>query len=238
MKLICYLSNGYPSIESSKILAQQYVDAGCDIIEIDFPARDPFLESHYLVERMKTALSVCGDYEKYMEGMADIRRKLPNTKFILLIYEATLLEIGYDRFIEFCRENGFGDMILAGNKDDTVKEKLIADGMGVSQYVQFQILPAEVDAAKNSNGFVYMQGKPAEGQENPDYPTLKDCIAYLRAQGVERPIYCGVGIHTPADAQMAKEAGADGIFIGSAILNLQDDVPAMKKMIRTFKEQY
>jgi len=41
MDLICYLSNGYPSIESSIDAAKTYVDAGCDIIEIDFPSRNP-----------------------------------------------------------------------------------------------------------------------------------------------------------------------------------------------------
>ena len=32
MKLICYLSNGYPSIEASIEMAKTYVEAGCDII--------------------------------------------------------------------------------------------------------------------------------------------------------------------------------------------------------------
>lgn len=237
MKLICYLSNGYPSIESSKALAADYVDAGCDIIEIDFPAHDPFLESPYLADRMKAALAACDDYEAYMAGMVDIKRRLPDTRFILLAYEATVLEIGYDRFIAFCRENGFTDMILAGLSDNKVKEKLMADGMGVSCYVQFQLLPEEVESAKKSNGFVYMQGKPGEGQVNPDYPTLKDCVSYLRAEGIKRPIYCGVGIHTPEDARMAREAGADGIFIGSAVLKLQDDIPAMKQVIEAFKKE-
>lgn len=237
MNLICYLSNGYPSITSSKEMAGHYADAGCDIIEIDFPAHDPFLESEFIANRMHVALEACADYEKYMEGMAETKKNLPNTRFILLAYEATVLEIGYERFIAFCRKNEFKDIILVGQKDDSTKNRFIADGMGVSCYVQFQMLPEEVASAKDSNGFVYMQGKPGEGQVNPDYPTLKDCIAHLRAQGITRPIYCGVGIHTPEDAKMAREAGADGIFVGSAVLKLHDDIPAMSKTIQAFKAQ-
>lgn len=237
MNLICYLSNGYPSIASSKEMAKHYVDAGCDIIEIDFPAHDPYLESEFIANRMHVALEACSDYEKYMEGMAEIKKSLPNTRFILLAYESTVLEIGYERFIAFCRENDFKDIILVGLKDDETKNRFIADGMGVSCYVQFQMLPEEVASAKNSNGFVYMQGKPGEGQINPDYPTLKDCIAHLRSLGITRPIYCGVGIHAPADAKMAKEAGADGIFVGSAVLKLHEDIPAMSKTIQDFKAE-
>lgn len=237
MNLICYLSNGYPSIASSKEMAKHYVDAGCDIIEIDFPAHDPYLESEFIANRMHVALEACSDYEKYMEGMAEIKKSLPNTRFILLAYESTVLEIGYERFIAFCRENDFKDIILVGLKDDETKNRFIADGMGVSCYVQFQMLPEEVASAKNSNGFVYMQGKPGEGQINPDYPTLKDCIAHLRSLGITRPIYCGVGIHAPADAKMAKEAGADGIFVGSAVLKLHEDIPAMSRTIQAFKAE-
>ena len=238
MNLICYLSNGYPSIESSKEMAKHYVAAGCDIIEIDFPAYDPYLESEFIANRMKVALEACNDYEKYMEGMVETKKSLPNTKFILLAYESTVYDIGYERFIKFCKENDFSDIILVGLKDETIKNRFIADGMGVSCYVQYQMLPEEIQSAKDSNGFVYMQGKPyGPEQINPAFPTLKDCIDHLRAQGITRPIYCGVGIHTPADAAMAKAAGADGIFVGSAVLKLHENIPAMSDTIRAFKSE-
>ena len=85
MKLICYLSNGYPSIQASLDMAQQYVAAGCDIIEVDFPGHDPYLESDFIATRMKHALEACCDYDAYMDGMAQLRtlnRKL-GTRFPL-----------------------------------------------------------------------------------------------------------------------------------------------------------
>ncbi|RGE68877.1 tryptophan synthase subunit alpha [Anaerotruncus colihominis] len=237
MNLICYLSNGYPTIESSKEMALRYVDAGCDIIEIDFPAHDPYLESEYIAGRMAAALEACSDYTAYMDGMAEMKKRLPDTRFILMTYESTVTVIGYERFIAFCKAQGFEDIILVGQQGDAVKNRFIADGMRVSCYVQFQMLSDEVESAKQSNGFVYMQGKPGAGQTNPDFPTLKDCIDHLRTQGITRPIYCGVGIHTPADAKMAREAGADGVFVGSAVLRLHDDPAAMTKMIQDFKRE-
>lgn len=235
MELICYLSNGYPSIEASNQLAHQYVTAGCDVIEIDFPAKDPYLESPYLADRMQKSLEACGDYDRYMQEMINLKAQLPETRFILLAYEATVKEIGCEKFSDFCIQNNFKDMILVGLADDTVKNQLIEDGIRVSCYVQFHMLPEEIASAKQSNGFVYMQGKPTDNTINPDYPTLKDCIKHLRSQGIQRPIYCGVGIHTPEDVEMAKEAGADGVFVGSTILKLQQDVPAMIKTIQEFK---
>lgn len=235
MNIICYLSNGYPSLDASFKLAKEYADAGCNMIEIDFPARDPYLESEYLANRMGKSLEACDDYEKYMDSMVRVKKELPDMKLLVLAYESTVLEIGVVKFIEFCKENEFSDVILVGLKNDAVKNQMIEAGIKVSCYVQYQMLEEEIEQAKASNGFVYMQGKPAPGQVNPSYPDLKSCVKKLRDEGIERPIYCGVGIHEPDDVSMVKDAGGDAAFIGSTILKLQEDVPSMKDMICQFK---
>lgn len=236
MEIICYLSNGYPTIESSYQMAVEYADAGCSMIEIDFPSRDPYLEGDYIADRMAKALAVCDDYKKYMDSMIAVKKRLPNVKLLVLAYENTVEEIGTKRFIEFCLENDFKDLLLVGLKNETIKNEIIASGIRVSCYVQYQMLPEEIQSAKESNGFVYMQAKP-NGEINPKYPELKDCIKYLRDCGINRPIYCGVGVHAPEDVRMVKEAGGDAAFVGSTILKLHEDIPEMKKMIQKFKEQ-
>lgn len=236
MEVILYLSNGYPSLESSYQTAIEYADAGCRMMEIDFPSRDPYLEGEYIADRMAKALEVCDDYEKYMESMVRIKERLPEVHFLVLAYENTIEEIGTERFIKFCKDNEFEDVLMVGLKDETVKNEMIKSGLKVSCYVQFHMLPEEIESAKASNGFVYMQAKP-NGNINPDYPTLKDCIRHLRDCGIDRPIYCGVGVHAPEDVKMVKEAGGDAAFVGSTILKLHEDVPAMKEMIRRYKAQ-
>lgn len=235
MKLICYLSNGYPSIDSSIKMAKDYVDAGADIIEVDFPSRDPYLEGEYIANRMAEALKACDDYDKYMEGMLKIKAENPNTRFIVLAYENTVVEIGVDKYAKFLLDNGFEDIIYVGAEHDEIKKQLIEKGIKVSCYVQYHMPEDEVKAAIEANGFVYMQAKPTTGNVNTKYPTLKDCIKALRDAGIKREIYAGVGIATTEDVQMAKEAGADAVFVGSRILKLQQDIPAMKDAIRELK---
>lgn len=236
MEIILYLSNGYKTLESSYQTAIEYADAGCRMMEIDFPSRDPYLEGEYIAGRMAKALHACSDYDKYMETMAGIKKRLPQVQFLVLAYENTVEEIGTDKFIGFCRDNGFEDVLLVGLKDETIKNRIMGSGLKVSCYVQFHMLPEEIASAKASNGFVYMQAKPA-GSVNPSFPTLKDCIQHLRDCGIDRPVYCGVGVHEPSDVKMVKEAGGDAAFVGSTILKLHEDVPAMKDMIRRYKEQ-
>lgn len=236
MEIILYLSNGYPNLESSYQTAIEYADAGCRMMEIDFPSKNPYLEGEYIADRMAKALEICDDYEKYMESMVKIKDRLPQVKFLVLAYENTVEEITTERFIQFCKENGFEDVLLVGLKDETIKNKIIESGLKVSCYVQFHMLPEEIESAKASNGFVYLQAKPNDNV-NPKFPTLKDCVQHLRDCGIERPIYCGVGVHAPEDVKMVKDAGGDAAFVGSTILKLHEDVPAMKDMIRRYKEQ-
>ncbi|MCD7736386.1 MAG: tryptophan synthase subunit alpha [Lachnospiraceae bacterium] len=236
MEIILYLSNGYPTIDASIQMAKEYADAGCRMIEIDFPSRNPFLESEMIQNRMQKALEVCDDYDAYMEEIVEVKKSLPDVRLLVLSYENTIREIGVEKFIRFCLENEFHDVLLVGLTNNEVKEKIIAAGLRVSCYVQYQMLEEEIESAKNSNGFVYLQAKPKPGQGyvNPNYPTLKDCVQGLRDHGIDRPIYCGVGVYTPEDVRMVKEAGGDAAFIGSTILKLQEDIPAMKEMIGKF----
>ena len=236
MKLICYLSNGYPTIESSITMAKDYIEAGCDIIEVDFPSSDPYLEGEYIANRMKEALVACNDYSKYMDGIIEIKNSHPNTRFILLSYENTILEIGVDSFIKFCVDNDMMDLIYVGSHNEEVKNKMIESGIKISCYVQFHMDESEIQAALSSNGFVYMQAKPITNNINPKFPTLMHCIEHLKSLGIKREIYCGVGIYAPEDIEMAKNAGADGVFVGSTVLKLQTDIPKMKETIALFKK--
>lgn len=236
MKLICYLSNGYPIIEESANIANVYAEGGCDIIEIDLPSRNPYLESEYIAGRMAAALKECDDYERYMENILRIKAANPAVRMILLCYENTVQEIGVEAFADFCIQNDLKDLIFVGLSSEEIKDRLIESGLRVSCYVQFPMIESEIESAKASNGFVYMQAKAEPDKINPKFPTLADCISHLREVGIEREIYCGVGVYTPDDFKMVKQSGGDGAFVGSTVLKLYDKPDELKAAIRGFKQ--
>jgi len=233
VQLICYLSNGFPSFDRSLDLAAQYVSAGCDTIEIDLPARHPFLENELIQNRMATVLRACDDYGQYLANIAEIRHRLPGTRVLLVVYEATVEEIGRERFIEFCRSNGLLDVILVGSAGEDVKRMLMQSGIRISCYVRAWMSTDEIASAVASNGFVYLQYAAAD--VNPEYPTLRSRIDALRSRGVDRPIYCGVGVYGSADYQAVSDAGGDGAFVGSTILKLWDQPDQLRQAIASFK---
>lgn len=236
MKLICYLSNGYPNLATTKKTAQAYVDAGCDIIEIDLPAADPYLESPFIRERMAHALNQCNDYKQYLETIGHLLKAYPATAMIMLTYEQTIQDIGPERFVSFCLMHGLKDIIYVGTRFPWLRKMLIDQGLNIASYIQFHLPEDDIAAARQTNGFIYLQAKP--GTINPQYPTLASCVEYARNQfGGKRPIYCGVGVSNLDDVDKVKKARADGVFVGSAILKLQEDPKAMQKAIQQLKKQ-
>lgn len=216
-KIIGYLSYGYPTIEESINRAEVYINAGCDILEVDIPTDNAFLDSEFIADRMKKSYEACKDYDKYFEGIETLKEKHPDIPVILLAYEHTVKDIGVDKFIEKCKEMNTLDLIFVGLENEDVMNKLLENNMKISCWVPFDLPEENVVSALTSNGFVYLQSK-ADGKVKEGYETLDKCVDYLRERGIDNPIYCGVGVSTRDDIVRIEKAGADAAFVGSALL--------------------
>ncbi len=226
---------GYPSLRRTIEIANEYVNSGCDTIEIDLPAKDPYMENELISSRMESALNHEPSYDQYLETLSAIRKNHPDTAFIVLVYERTIKEIGPDKFVDFLKKEDALDVIYVGSEFPEIRKKLMNNGVRISSFVPFDLDREHVEVAKSTNGFVYMQAK-STGDVNPDYPTLRSCINYLREEAkIRRPIYAGVGIRDESDISTVKEAGADGAFVGSTVLKLHNDIPKLKQTIKKLK---
>ncbi|GKX30222.1 tryptophan synthase alpha chain [Vallitalea longa] len=222
VKIIGYLSFGYPTIEKSIERADIYIKAGCDFLEVDFPTDNAYLDSDFIGGRMKAAMEACDDFDKYFKGIETLKEKYPNTPIILLAYEHTIKAIGVEKFIKRCKELETYDLIMVGLENEDIKNQLIKEGIKISCWVPFDLPEENVTSALASNGFVYLQSKSG-GKEKEGYETLDKCIKYLRERGIKNPIYCGVGVSTREDIVRIEKAGADAAFIGSALLKQETD---------------
>jgi len=237
MNLICYLSQGYPTLEKSIEVANNYLEGGCDIIEADFPAKDPYLDSPLIQNRMKEALNHCGDYRQYMKAIETIKANHPKAQFYYLIYERTILEIGLQEFIDFCLRSHQKDVILVGTEFPHVRTAMVAAGLQCSAFIRYHLPDDDIEVARHANGFIYLQASPA-GILHPKYQTLKDIIHHLRVdQKLTNRINCGIGVSSPEYVRLVHDAGADGAFVGAIVLKLHEKPEELKAMVRTLKAQ-
>ena len=230
IKVIGYLSYGYPSIEESLERAKLYREAGCRCLEVDFPTDNPFLDNALIQSRMQQAYEACRDFGAYFDGIRQLRAQCPDVELLGLAYEHTICEMGPEFFIRHYLDAGLSDLILVGTKDGRLKQQLMDHGIRVASYVTFAMSQDELQDADTANGFIYMQAKPAA--VSADTPTLASCIADLRGRGISLPIYCGGGVAAPEDIAMIRAAGGDGAFLGSALLR-QPDPESTKAYLRS-----
>lgn len=237
MKTICYLACGYPTLQKSLEMAEVYVQAGCDAIEWCLPPKDPYVDPPYIAEKLREARRGCDDYEVYLKELAAFRKRFPQTEIILLLYEETVLELTAERLIAYCRENGI-ETILSGNLcDETARREIMAGGLKIAASINYTMYPEEFELVQAANGFVYVQAMPsaADLEAGRGRETLKKIIDKLRQLGVDRPVYCGVGIRSPQDVAFIRESGGQGFFLGSAIMQYYNEPEKMVEFIRTYK---
>ncbi len=76
MKLIGYVTSGYPSVEASFELAEEY-RRGCDMLEISLPLLDN-TEAPYLADLMVQAYTACPDYACHLDAIARFTARHPS----------------------------------------------------------------------------------------------------------------------------------------------------------------
>lgn len=234
MKVIGYLTCGYPTIEKSVETAKLYVEGGCDMLEISIPLENN-REKPFLARIMREAIALCGDYDQYLDGIARIAKENPDTEITLLLYDEIVTAIGEEKFVEFCLSCGIRDVNSADLKNARAIRLMNENGIRIAGLVNYNLEEHRIEEAKNATGFIYCQAFPREGQQlKPGFETLDKLLSYLRSRGIGNEIYCGGGIATPEDARIVKAAGADGLFLGTSIITLYDEPEKLKATIKEY----
>lgn len=236
MKVIGYLSLGYPSLERSLEMADTYFEAGCDAIEIGIPSPNPKYEKETIRTWMQQAYARESNYEAYFEAVKALKARHQEKEVYTMVYQEVMDMVTPERYGRFCLEAGVDCIISANLAPESVDT---FDRMGVSRcsFGSLILDPQRLEECKRPGGLIYCQANFLPGQTPvPGYETLKKVIAYKRSIGITRPIYCGGGIQTPEDAKRVKEAGADGFFVGTAIVSLADRPDELKRVIGAYCE--
>ena len=234
MKVIGYLSLGYPTLKRSLTMADDYFEAGCDAIEIGIPSPNPKYEKETIRAWMQQAYHEQPDYEVYFTAIAALKARHPDKEIYTMVYQEVFDMVTPQRYAKFCRDAGVDCIISANLTQESIE---VCDRMGVARcsFGSLILDPTRLEACKGPGGLIYRQANFWPNQTPvPGYETLGKVIDYMHSIGITRPIYCGGGIQSPEDAVRGKEAGADGFFVGTAIISLADRPEELKKVIRSY----
>lgn len=227
---------GYPDKETSKEIIQTLVDSGADVVEIGVPFSDPMADGPTIMEADQEALE---NGFKTSDAF-DIASEFRETPVVLMAYVNTLRAYGYEKFIRDAEEAGVDGLIVPDLPPEEYEEEL----GGIDTELKTIFLVAqnsskeriqEID--KMTEGFAYLVSvKGTTGARENFSERTEKLIQQTQDMTVPRAI--GFGISSKNHAESAVQAGADGVIVGSALLDeyMEEGLSGVSKLAERINE--
>jgi tryptophan synthase alpha chain len=216
--LMPYMMGGFPDHAASLSVAEAYVDAGADLIELGVPFSDPLADGPVIHAADTAALNAGATLESVLEICGAIADRVP---VALMCYANMVLAKEVDEFSRLVAEAGAAAVIVPDlplEEQGAIGEALAARGLAVVPMVA-PTTPAERRAAicRAAGGFVYVVSTTGVTGEREELPTeLTELVSSVKEEA-SVPVAVGFGISTPEQAAKVGEV-ADGVIIGTRLV--------------------
>jgi tryptophan synthase alpha chain len=226
--LVVYLTAGDPSIECTRDIAIDAIDAGADVIELGVPFSDPLADGPVIQRASERALARGTRLKDVLALAAEIRAARPDAGLVIFTYLNPVLRYGLHRFADDAAAAG-ADGVLVTDLIVEEADKYLAEMERVNLAPIFLAAPTSPDErleaiATHSKGFVYAISRVGiTGQQQSLASDAAALVARIRRwtgpKGKGLPVAVGFGISNSEHVAKVAEF-ADAAVIGSAIVEL------------------
>lgn len=232
--LIPYFLAGFPTLEVSGRLIEAAAHAGADVIEVGIPYSDPLADGVSIQKASQHALEQDVDTDQILDMLSQVTPKL-DAPIVIMTYYNIIFRYGLAQFAEAGARAGVAGVIipdLPPEESGAWLEQARAKDIDTIFLVAPTSSPERVQAVTQaSEGFVYCVSLAGvTGARTAVSADLSNFLAAVRRQ-TDKPLAVGFGISTPEQAaEVAKVA--DGVIIGSALINLIDPAKAPEEYLK------
>jgi tryptophan synthase alpha chain len=221
--LVVYLTAGDPSIDVTRAIALEAIDAGADVIELGVPFSDPLADGPVIQRASERALARGTRLTDVLRLAREIRSARPHAGLVIFSYLNPILRYGLARFADHALAAGVDGVLVT---DMVVEEagEYLAEMNRVGLAPIFLAAPTSPDdrleaIASHSKGFVYAISRlGVTGKQQSVTGDAAALVARIR-RCTELPVAVGFGISNAEHfAQVAEFA--DAAVIGSALVEL------------------
>jgi tryptophan synthase alpha chain len=238
---IAYLVAGHPDRDGFLAAARAVIDGGADILEMGMPFSDPVADGPTIRRAHTRALGSGMTVDLYFDAVREIR-EISDIPLVLMVYCNTVHRRGVERFYREVRDAGADAVLIVDMPPEEGGRALAAARENRLDQVFLATPSTSVERlgtiASAGSGFLYLAsiaGVTGARDRLPDDVSLLIGRARPRTR---LPLAVGFGISRPEHARALAEAGADGIIIGSAIVDLVEthagDRERMAREVRGF----
>ena len=224
---------GDPNAATSLRIAKALIDGGTDILELGVPFSDPVADGPTIQRADDRALAAGTTPDTIFRLVKEIR-VYSDVPIVFLTYYNIVHKRGIERFYREAREAGVDGILVA---DMPVEES----GEVTAVATRYEIDPIFLITRTTSDERIRKIAAPARGYlylvsvlgvtgvRSEVSSEAIDLLLRVRRH-TNLPLALGFGISTPAHAATCAAAGADGVIVGSAIVEIIGqhlDVPVL-----------
>jgi len=225
-----FLVCGDPSIEQFISMIKK-IDPYIDILELGVPFSDPIADGPTIQEANMRAFEAGINTKVALDTIKKIRTFFTKpivilTYYNILIQGSETIESSLDYTLRRFKESGVDGIVIA---DLPIEEAGLALKYCKKHNISliFLIAPTTTDdrlekILKEARGFVYLISiLGVTGAREQIAQITKETIKRVKEKiKTKIPVFLGFGISKPEHASAVAELGADGIIIGSAIIDI------------------
>ncbi len=223
---------GDPTKEKSIEIIRTLVESGADALELGLPFSDPPADGPVIQAADMRALSAGIRVDDCFEILKEVRT-FTDIPIGLLVYYNLVLQRGVEKFYQDCKKSGVQSVLIADLPLEHADEVIsIAKTHEISQV--FLVSAVTTDErlekiAQVAEGYLYIVSYlGVTGVENS---VLEDNMQKIIARArkfTDLPLIVGFGISTEEHVRATVRAGADGVIVGSRIVQEIPDLGSIK----------
>ena len=244
--LITYITAGDPSLEDTKAYVEALDRGGSDLIELGLPFSEPIAEGPTIQAAINRALEAGTTPEGFFELVDDLETEAP---LLVMTYYNMILQFGDEPdvrpFVERAADAGLAGIIvpdLPAEEADPLREACDDHGLDLVFIIAPTTEGERLETIMSQvSGFAYVQARLGTTGARANVSTAThDSLARLSEYDVPKAV--GFGVSKGDHAAEIVEAGADGVIVGSALVDIiassdepSDAVDALEAKARELK---
>ena len=223
--LIGYVMGGDPQPRYTPAIAEALIKGGVDILELGIPFSDPIADGPTIQAASVRALNA-GTTPKMVLEMAKAIKKKHDVPVAVMTYYNPVFKMGLEKFFSLAKENGVDGAIIPDLPMEEAGEyRKAANASNVDTI--FLAAPSTTDERLRrivgcSSGFLYLvshfgvTGTKTAVQDST-ISLVKRVLPFTKGKV---PLAVGFGVSQPEHVKRIINAGADGVIVGSAFVNI------------------
>jgi tryptophan synthase alpha chain len=222
-------------------IARALIAGGADILELGIPFSDPVADGPTIQKADERALAAGTTPDSVFEIVREIRRE-SDIPIVFLTYFNIVYRRGIEKFYQEAQESGVDGILIADmpvEESDEVCEASFRHNIDPIFLITRTTSDERIKKiTERAGGYLYLVTVlGVTGVRETVSSGAIDLLDRVRKL-TDLPLALGFGISLPEHAKTCAAAGADGIIVGSAIVNIVErntgDPDAIERDLKTY----